>query len=298
MQSDDISIFKQNMSALEQLILQAKRVPLSAMCMVDKDKMSHLLEALTKGMPTVFVECQGVIANQKSIVDEAEARAGQIKQAATNQASKLLNDAQAQAQKTVAAANQQAQETVNKAGQQANAMLQEAQERSQNMVQDAERRAAQLVSQQEITARANMEAEELKQSTKEEIERLYHDVYQHIDEVLAQLDRTISEKLTDIRMTRQQAEGFYAVHKERPFFASLTEYMSSGPVVCAILEGDKAISRYRELMGATNPANAAEGTIRKKYAESIEANSVHGSDAPETAAYEMAYFFNALEITG
>ena len=157
MQSDDISIFKQNMSALEQLILQAKRVPLSAMCMVDKDKMSHLLEALTKGMPTVFVECQGVIANQKSIVDEAEARAGQIKQTATNQASKLLNDAQAQAQKTVAAANQQAQETVNKAGQQANAMLQEAQERAQNMVQDAERRAAQLVSQQEITARANME---------------------------------------------------------------------------------------------------------------------------------------------
>ncbi len=98
--------------------------------------------------------------------------------------------------------------------------------------------------------------------------------------------------MKQIRMTRQQAEGFYAVHKERPFFASLTEYMSSGP------EGDKAISRYRELMGATNPANAAEGTIRKKYAESIEANSVHGSDAPETAAYEMAYFFNALEITG
>ena len=96
--------------------------------------------------------------------------------------------------------------------------------------------------------------------------------------------------MKQIRMTRQQAEGFYAVHKERPFFASLTEYMSSGPVVC--------ISRYRELMGATNPANAAEGTIRKKYAESIEANSVHGSDAPETAAYEMAYFFNALEITG
>ena len=99
-------------------------------------------------------------------------------------------------------------------------------------------------------------------------------------------------------LSKSEAEGFYAVHKERPFFASLTEYMSSGPVVCAILEGDKAISRYRELMGATNPANAAEGTIRKKYAESIEANSVHGSDAPETAAYEMAYFFNALEITG
>jgi len=101
-----------------------------------------------------------------------------------------------------------------------------------------------------------------------------------------------------IRLTRAQAEGFYAVHKERPFFSSLVEYMCSGPVVCSILEGEDAIRRYRELMGATNPANAAEGTIRKKYAESVEANSVHGSDAPETAAYEMAYFFNALEIVG
>lgn len=101
-----------------------------------------------------------------------------------------------------------------------------------------------------------------------------------------------------IRLTRAQAEGFYAVHKERPFFDSLVEYMCSGPVVCSILEGEDAIRRYRDLMGATNPANAAEGTIRKKYAESIEANSVHGSDAPETAAFEMGYFFNALEIVG
>ena len=104
--------------------------------------------------------------------------------------------------------------------------------------------------------------------------------------------------MTQLRMTRAQAEGFYAVHKEKPFFSSLTEYMTSGPVVCSILEGDDAIRRYREIMGATNPANAAEGTIRKKYAQSIEANSVHGSDAPETAAFEMGYFFNALEITG
>ncbi|MBO4312934.1 MAG: nucleoside-diphosphate kinase [Desulfovibrio sp.] len=104
--------------------------------------------------------------------------------------------------------------------------------------------------------------------------------------------------MKQLRMTRAQAEGFYAVHKERPFFGSLTEYMASGPVVCSILEGDDAIRRYREIMGATNPANAAEGTIRKKYAQSIEANSVHGSDAPETAAFEMGYFFNALEITG
>lgn len=101
-----------------------------------------------------------------------------------------------------------------------------------------------------------------------------------------------------LRLTRAQAEGFYAVHKERPFFDSLVEYMCSGPVVCSILEGEDAIRRYRDLMGATNPANAVEGTIRKKYAESIEANSVHGSDAPETAAFEMGYLFNALEIVG
>ena len=92
-----------------------------------------------------------------------------------------------------------------------------------------------------------------------------------------------------IHMTKAQAEGFYAVHRERPFFDSLTNYMSSGPVVCSILEGEDAIHRYRELMGA-------EGTIRKKYAVSLEANSVHGSDAPETAAFETRYFFSAFEI--
>lgn len=101
-----------------------------------------------------------------------------------------------------------------------------------------------------------------------------------------------------IQLTKKQAEGFYAVHSERPFFASLTEYMCSGPVLCSVLEGEDAIRRYRDLMGATNPANAAEGTIRKKYALGLEANSVHGSDAPETAAFEISYFFNALEIVG
>ncbi len=101
-----------------------------------------------------------------------------------------------------------------------------------------------------------------------------------------------------IHLTKAQAEGFYAVHRERPFFDSLTTYMCSGPVVCSVLEGENAISRYREIMGATNPANAAEGTIRKKYAVSLEANSVHGSDAPETAAFEISYFFNSLEIVG
>ena len=101
-----------------------------------------------------------------------------------------------------------------------------------------------------------------------------------------------------IHLTKAQAEGFYAVHRERPFFDSLTTYMCSGPVVCSVLEGENAIARYRELMGATNPANAAEGTIRKEYAVSLEANSVHGSDAPETAAFEIGYFFNALELVG
>jgi nucleoside-diphosphate kinase len=99
-----------------------------------------------------------------------------------------------------------------------------------------------------------------------------------------------------LQMTRAQAEGFYAVHKSRAFFGDLCEFMSSGPVVVQVLEGENAIARNREIMGATNPANAAEGTIRKDYGESIEANSAHGSDGPETAATEIAYFFSSLEI--
>lgn len=101
-----------------------------------------------------------------------------------------------------------------------------------------------------------------------------------------------------IQLTKAEAEGFYAVHKERPFFGSLVDFMISGPVVVSILEGDDAIARYRTLMGATNPAKADEGTIRKTYALDIEKNSVHGSDAPETAAFETSYFFSALEMVG
>ena len=101
-----------------------------------------------------------------------------------------------------------------------------------------------------------------------------------------------------IHMTKEQAEGFYAVHKERPFFNDLVAFMTSGPVVVQVLEGENAIAKNREVMGATNPADAAEGTIRKEFAESIEANSVHGSDAPETAAQEIAYFFDESEIVG
>ena len=99
-----------------------------------------------------------------------------------------------------------------------------------------------------------------------------------------------------IHMTKAQAEGFYAVHRQRPFFDSLTDFMSSGPAVVMVLEGENAIARYRELMGATNYKEAAEGTIRRDFATDIEKNVVHGSDAPETAAFEIGYFFNAFEI--
>lgn len=99
-----------------------------------------------------------------------------------------------------------------------------------------------------------------------------------------------------IHMNRDQARGFYAVHRERPFFDSLTEFMSSGPCVVMILEGEDVISRYRELMGATNYKEAAEGTIRREFATDIEKNVVHGSDGPDTAAFEIGYFFNRFEI--
>jgi nucleoside-diphosphate kinase len=108
--------------------------------------------------------------------------------------------------------------------------------------------------------------------------------------------RIIAQKR--IRLTQEQAEGFYGVHKERPFFADLVAFMMSGPVVVQALEGEDAIATYRKVMGATNPADADEGTIRKEFAESIEANSVHGSDAPETAAEEIPFFFSDDEIVG
>ena len=101
-----------------------------------------------------------------------------------------------------------------------------------------------------------------------------------------------------VRISREQAEKFYAVHRERPFFRELVDFMISGPVVVQVLEGDNAIAKYREVMGATDPAKAAAGTIRKDFAESIEANSVHGSDSLENAQREIAFFFNEQEIVG
>ena len=101
-----------------------------------------------------------------------------------------------------------------------------------------------------------------------------------------------------IHMSKGEAEGFYAVHRGKAFYDSLTDFMSSGPCVVMILEGPQAITKNRELMGATNPQNAAPGTIRRDFATNVEQNTVHGSDAPETAAFEIGYFFNALEICG
>ena len=108
--------------------------------------------------------------------------------------------------------------------------------------------------------------------------------------------RIVAQRRT--RLTQAQAEAFYAVHSERPFFRGLVEFMTSGPVVVQVLEGENAVAKNREIMGATNPANAAAGTIRKDFAESIEANSVHGSDSPENAAIEIAYFFAGSEVVG
>ncbi len=108
--------------------------------------------------------------------------------------------------------------------------------------------------------------------------------------------RIIAQKR--IRLTREQAEAFYAVHAERSFFGELVDFMVSGPVVVQILEGEDAITKYREVMGATNPANADEGTIRKDFAIDVQNNSVHGSDAPETAAVETAFFFSEIEVVG
>jgi nucleoside-diphosphate kinase len=108
--------------------------------------------------------------------------------------------------------------------------------------------------------------------------------------------RIVAQRRT--RISREQAETFYAVHRERPFFRELVEFMTSGPVVVQVLEGENAIAKYREIMGATDPAKAAPGTIRKVYAESVGENSVHGSDAPDTAQQEIAQFFSGNDVVG
>jgi nucleoside-diphosphate kinase len=120
----------------------------------------------------------------------------------------------------------------------------------------------------------------------------------HSGEILSTLEmegfRILALRMT--RLSKLQAEGFYAVHRERPFFTSLVRFMTEGPIIVMALEREDAVTHLREIMGATNPANAAEGTIRKRYAESIERNCIHGSDGPDTAQVELGYFFSTLDL--
>jgi nucleoside-diphosphate kinase len=120
----------------------------------------------------------------------------------------------------------------------------------------------------------------------------------HVGEILSRVERE-GFRIVALRLrqlTRREAEGFYAVHRERTFFGDLTAFMSSGPCVVLVLEAEGAIARWRAVMGATDPAKAAEGTVRRSFATNVERNAVHGSDAPETAAAEIAYFFPAVEL--
>jgi nucleoside-diphosphate kinase len=121
----------------------------------------------------------------------------------------------------------------------------------------------------------------------------------HSGRILARIEETGFKvrALRMIRMSKREAEGFYHVHKERPFFGGLTDFMSSGPCIVMCLEGTDAIKRWRELMGATDPAKAADGTLRKEFGASIDNNATHGSDAPETAAFELGYFFRGMELS-
>ena len=121
--------------------------------------------------------------------------------------------------------------------------------------------------------------------------RLTGTIIQRIEEARFQI-----RAMRRVELTRKQAEGFYAVHRERPFFASLTSFMSSGPAIVMVLESADAIKKWRMLMGATDPAKADAGTLRKEFAESIERNATHGSDAPDTAAYEIGYFFPGIDL--
>lgn len=121
-----------------------------------------------------------------------------------------------------------------------------------------------------------------------------------IGEIIARFEKSGLKiaALKMVHLSKKEAEGFYIVHKERPFYGSLTEFMSRGPVVLMVLEGENAIAKNREIMGATNPEQAEAGTIRKDFATNIEENTVHGSDSPESAAFEIGYFFNAFELVG
>ncbi len=204
--NERLNTFKQLMNNLELMIQGASRVPLTNSYMIDKTKALQLLKAIQSELPSVIVECEAVLSNESTIISTAQNEASQIKNRAQATAAKYVSDTQTKVAQLEAQASQKAGDAVSKAQQEATIMVQEAQEQANAMLAEAKQRADQLVSEQEILTRAQNEAENLKQVTDQNVAQLYTDVYAHIDSVLAQLERSISEKLTDIRQTRQQID--------------------------------------------------------------------------------------------
>ena len=203
---DKLNAFRQLLDNLELMLQGGKKVPFTNNCVIDQDRANELVTAIKAELPTVIVECEGIVRNQKAILDEATERANMVKAQATAHATQYYQDAQLRAKEYEAASGKKADEALTTAQQRAAAIMKEAEDRVKAMLSEAQAKADQMVSEQEVLTRAQREAENLQQPTQEEVGRLYSDVYHHIDDVLAQLDRSISEKLTDIRLTRQQID--------------------------------------------------------------------------------------------
>lgn len=204
MERDAMETFKKKMRDLEEVISKGKRVPFSSLVTVDRESALTIIDDLYHALPGALNEAETLVQNQITIMKEANEYADKTRRAADGEAAKVKADLQARTQQTEAQLQQRAQDVATQANQQAAATVREAQEKAARIVADAESQAEQMVSEQEIVARANLQAEDLRQSTQEEIERLYTDVYGHVDEVLIAVDRALSDKLTEIRMMRQQ----------------------------------------------------------------------------------------------
>lgn len=203
---DKLNAFRQLLDSLDMQVQGGKKVPLTNFCTIDQNRVATLINTIKSELPTVIVQAEGIVNNEKVIIDEANEHAIRIKGQAQALATQYLQDAKQRAAQYEDASAQKANEALSKAQQHAAAITQEAEEQVRAMLAEANAKANQMVSEQEVLTRAKMEAENLQQATQEEVGRLYSDVYSHIDDVLAQLDRTISEKLTDIRLIRQQID--------------------------------------------------------------------------------------------
>ena len=203
---DKLNAFRQLLDSLDMQVQGGKKVPLTNFCTIDQNRVVTLINTIKSELPTVIVQAEGIVNNEKVIIDEANEHAMRIKGQAQALATQYLQDAKQRAAQYEDASAQKANEALSKAQQNAAAITQEAEEQVRAMLAEANAKANQMVSEQEVLTRAKMEADNLQQATQEEVGRLYSDVYSHIDDVLAQLDRTISEKLTDIRLIRQQID--------------------------------------------------------------------------------------------